>query len=102
MESCAQKNIKGFTLIEMVVVLGITALLMGAITEIFLISFRSRNIVFDQLTAQGDGRRAVDGFINTAQSFRRSPGRLGIRQLTSTRSGSTLQLPIPRCRTATR
>jgi prepilin-type N-terminal cleavage/methylation domain-containing protein len=67
MESCAQKNIKGFTLIEMVVVLGITALLMGAITEIFLISFRSRNIVFDQLTAQGDGRRAVDGFINTVR-----------------------------------
>ncbi len=57
-------NAKGFTLVEIVVVLGITALLMWAITEIFLVSYRSNNIIFDQLSAQGDGRRVVDRFIN--------------------------------------
>lgn len=55
---------KGFTLVEIVVVLGITALLMGAITEVFLVSSRSRSIIFNQLSAQGDARRAVDGFVN--------------------------------------
>jgi prepilin-type N-terminal cleavage/methylation domain-containing protein len=58
----AQKN-NGFTLVELVVVMGIILLLLGSITEIFLSSYRAKNAIFDQLSVQGDGRRAVDQFI---------------------------------------
>lgn len=59
---------RGFTLLEVVVALGVFALIITIITEILLTSFRTKDIVFEQLLTQNEGRRVVQDFVNELRS----------------------------------
>lgn len=59
---------RGLSLIEVIVAVGIFLLVVGSIVEVFLFSFRSKDIVFEQLAAQGQGRKVVQDFINELRS----------------------------------
>ena len=65
---------RGFTLLEMIVSVGIFILLISSITGVFLSSFRSKNIIFDQLASQSEGRKASQDFVNEARSATYSSG----------------------------
>lgn len=57
-------NARGFSLVEVLVASGIFALLIGSIMTVFLNSLRFKDIIFEQLETQSEGRRAVQDFIN--------------------------------------
>lgn len=72
-------------MIEVIVAIGIFLLVIGAIIEVFLFSFRSKDIIFEQLAAQGQGRRVVQDFINELRSATYSSiGAYPISQASST------------------
>jgi type II secretory pathway pseudopilin PulG len=60
----AKINERGMSLIEVIIAMGIMILFSFVIPEIFLSSFRSQKIVFDQLEAQRQGRRTLQDFVN--------------------------------------
>ena len=55
---------KGFTLVEVMVAIGISVLVIGGMTAILSYSFKSNKIVWEQLSTQNEGRKAVAGFTN--------------------------------------
>ncbi len=55
-------------MIEILVAIGIFAFLVGAVTALFLSSFRSKDIIFEQLLTQNQGRKVVQDFINEIRS----------------------------------
>ncbi len=55
---------KGFTLIEVLVGMGIFMLTIGSIMAVYLNSTRFQTVVFEQLLTQAEGRAAVRNFIN--------------------------------------
>lgn len=55
-------NHKGFTLIEILVAMGIMTLIVSGITGILLYSFKSNKIIWEQLSTQNEGRRVVQDF----------------------------------------
>lgn len=57
-------NERGMTLVEVIITMGILILFSFVIPEIFITSFRSQKIVFDQLEAQRQGRKTVQDFVN--------------------------------------
>lgn len=59
---------KGITLLEIVVVLALLFLIGGAVVEVFISSLKSTNIIFDSLSAQGEGRRTLQDFVNETRS----------------------------------
>ncbi len=59
-----KKTARGFSLIEVLVATGIFALLITSIITIYLNSNRTKDIVFEQLITQSEGRQAVQTFIN--------------------------------------
>lgn len=59
-------------MVETLISIGIFLLLTIAVVEIFLFSFRSKEIVFDQLATQSQGRRAVQDFVNELRSAKYS------------------------------
>lgn len=63
-----KKNKRGFTLVETLVALGIFILFNAVIVQIFLSSFKSTNIVFDQLESQRQGRRVLQDFVTEMRS----------------------------------
>ncbi len=76
---------RGISMIEVIVAIGIFLLVIGAIIEVFLFSFRSKDIIFEQLAAQGQGRRVVQDFINELRSATYSSiGAYPISQASST------------------
>ena len=52
-------NKKGFTLLELLVALGIFLLLIVPISAILINGFKYNSVIWDQLEAQNDGRRAI-------------------------------------------
>lgn len=54
----------GFTLIEAMLAISIFSLIMGGIVELILYSWRSKDIVWEQLSTQNEGRKAVQDFGN--------------------------------------
>ncbi|MDO8499857.1 MAG: type II secretion system protein [bacterium] len=54
----------GFTLVEVLVAMGISVLIMGAIVGVFLFAMKSNKIVWEQLSTQSEGRKVVQDFIN--------------------------------------
>jgi type II secretory pathway pseudopilin PulG len=60
----AKINERGMSLVEVIIAMGIMILFSFVIPEIFLSSFRSQKIVFDQLEAQRQGRRTLQDFVN--------------------------------------
>jgi type II secretory pathway pseudopilin PulG len=58
-------NNKGLTMVEIVVSIGIFALIMGAAVELFIFMFPRRgDIVTEQLSTQSETRKALDEFVN--------------------------------------
>lgn len=55
---------RGMTILEVVVALGIMALIIGSITAILLDGFRNKDLIFNQLAAQGEGRKATQDIVN--------------------------------------
>ncbi|KKT04053.1 MAG: hypothetical protein UV82_C0012G0038 [Candidatus Magasanikbacteria bacterium GW2011_GWD2_43_18] len=55
---------KGFTLMEVMVALGMFALISVAVGWILIHSVRSTNIIWEQLATQNDGRAAVQQFVD--------------------------------------
>lgn len=58
----------GFSLLEVIIAMGIFVLLIGSITAIFSTAFRSKDIVFEQLANQGAARKAAQDFVNELRS----------------------------------
>lgn len=63
---------RGSTLIELIVTLGIFALVIGAVGAIFMTSFQSKDIVFEQLNVQNQARKAIQDFTNEFRSATQS------------------------------
>lgn len=63
---------QGLSLIEIVVWIGIFSILGTLVTSLFLTSFRSHRVVWDQLNAQNDGRRTVAQFITDVRKAEES------------------------------
>lgn len=57
-------NNHGFTLVEVLVAVGIFGLLITAIMAIFLTSWRYNAIVWEQLKTQNEGRKVTQDFVN--------------------------------------
>ncbi len=58
------RNNRGFTLVEVLVALGIFIFLAGATVTLFLTSWRYNAIVWEQLKTQNEGRKATQDFVN--------------------------------------
>lgn len=56
---------QGFTLIEMIIAIGIFSFVVVGITSVMMSSFRYNSIFWDQLESQNDGRRVLQEIVNT-------------------------------------
>ncbi len=59
---------RGLSLVEVVVSIGIFTLIIGAVMGLYSNSVRTKDIVYDQLLTQSEGRRAVTRFIDDVRS----------------------------------
>lgn len=57
-------NNKGFTMLELIVVIGLFILFSGAITEMMIWGNHSKDVIFEQLSKQNDGRNTIQNFLN--------------------------------------
>lgn len=55
---------RGLSLIEVIVAISIFTLIIGSVVNVFLFSFRSKDIVFEQLVTQQQGRKVLQDFVN--------------------------------------
>ncbi|MDO8626437.1 MAG: type II secretion system protein [Candidatus Magasanikbacteria bacterium] len=60
----SNQSVRGFTLIEVMVAVAISALFFSAVAEIFLTSFKTAGLVSDELEGQSGARRAVNDFVS--------------------------------------
>lgn len=63
---------RGITLLEVLVAIGIATLVIGSVISVFLVSLRSKDIVFDQLLSQGQARQVVQEFVGELRGARAS------------------------------
>lgn len=63
---------RGSTLLELIVTLGIFALVIGAVAAIFMTSFQSKDIAFEQLNVQSQARKTIQDFTNEFRSATQS------------------------------
>lgn len=61
-DSCQENN--GFTLIEVLVGVGIFSLLIAGIVAMLLFSWKSNKIIWEQLSTQNEGRKVAQDFVN--------------------------------------
>ncbi|MBI5221175.1 MAG: hypothetical protein HY979_00010 [Candidatus Magasanikbacteria bacterium] len=59
-----QKNNYGFSMLEMIVVIGLFILFAGTITELMIWGNHGKDVIFEQLSKQNDGRNASQNFLN--------------------------------------
>ena len=57
-------NNRGFTMLEMIVVVGLFAMFSGAIAEMLIWGNHGKDVIFEQLSKQNDGRIASQDFLN--------------------------------------
>jgi len=62
------KDNKGITLIEILVAIGIFVLIVGSVVAVFLYSWKSNKIIWEQLSTQNQGRSAVGNFVDELRS----------------------------------
>lgn len=55
---------KGMTLLEVVIAMAIFTLIISAIVGVFMSAFTTKDIVFEQLSVQNQGRKVVQDFVN--------------------------------------
>jgi prepilin-type N-terminal cleavage/methylation domain-containing protein len=65
-------NKKGFTLIEVLVAMGIFALIIGTVVWIFIYSLRYNAVLWEQLKTQTDGRRVLQEVVDDARRAEQS------------------------------
>jgi len=58
------KTQAGFTLVEVLVAIGIFLLIIGGITWMLIFGLRSNKIIWEQLSTQNEGRKVVQDFVN--------------------------------------
>lgn len=59
-----KSDIRGISILETLVAIAIFLLVSAAAVEIFLWGFRGRDIVWEQLSTQNEGRKVVQDFVN--------------------------------------
>ncbi len=57
-------NNRGFSLLEMIVVIGLFIMFSGAIAEMLMWGNHGKDVIFEQLSKQNDGRVASQNFLN--------------------------------------
>ncbi len=68
----ARTDNKGFTLLELLVAMGIFSLVILASTQFFISGLRYNTIIWDQLQGQTDGRRAVKEIVDIVRKAEES------------------------------
>lgn len=58
------KNNRGFSMLEMIVVLGLFIIFSGVIAELLIWGNHGKDVIFEQLNKQNDGRIATQDFLN--------------------------------------
>ncbi len=66
------KNEKGFTLLELLVAMGIFALIIVSVSWIMIDAFRNSRIVWKQLERQGDGRKVLQQVVDEVRRAEQS------------------------------
>ena len=66
------KNEKGFTLLELLVAMGIFALIIVSVSWIMIDAFRNSRIVWKQLERQGDGRKVLQKVVDEVRRAEQS------------------------------
>lgn len=66
------RDSKGFSLIEVLAAMGIFTMIIGTIVYVLQFSFRSKNIVYEQLLTQSQGRKVLSEITNELRSARQS------------------------------
>lgn len=67
-----KKDLRGISLVEVLVAMGIFAMIISAATYILLFSLRGRNIVYEQILTQSQGRKVLADIVNEIRSARQS------------------------------
>lgn len=62
------KDKRGVSLLEVIVAMGIFLLISGSVVTLYLVSSRSKDIIFEQLLTQNQGRKVVQDFVNEIRS----------------------------------
>lgn len=63
---------RGFTLLEMIVAIGIFALIIGSASWIIMHGFRYNRVIWEQLTTQNEGRRVLQQIVNQVRRAEQS------------------------------
>lgn len=63
---------RGFTLLEIIVAVGIFSFIVGGIVALYLTSYRYNSIVWEQLKTQNEGRKATQDFVNELRTASQS------------------------------
>ena len=61
-------RLDGFTLLEVLLAIGIFVLVIGSLSAILFNTFKTRNVVFEQLNVQNEARKVVQDFVNEIRS----------------------------------
>lgn len=66
------KNKNGFTLLELLVAMGIFSLVIGSVAMIMTNAFKSNKIIFDQLEGQSDVRKVLEQIVDAVRKANQS------------------------------
>lgn len=66
------KNNKGFTLIELLVSIGIFIIVLVGMANILIFAFQARDVMWEQLKTQSEGRMLIQNFVNELRSATQS------------------------------
>ncbi len=66
------KNSDGFTLVEVLVAIGIFSFLVVGIMTLYLASYRYNGIIWEQLKTQNEGRKVTQDFVNELRTASQS------------------------------
>ena len=67
-----EKKYKGFTLMELIVAIGIFVIIAFAANWLFVRGLRYNNVIWEQLTTQSEGRRAIQQVVDIVRKAEES------------------------------